>query len=596
MSELSNGRSGFLNPLQKFYLTLIGAVSVVVLALFNWASIEILSSKFSFNLFGLWRSLDGVDPAFIATQEFAIINAAITIIAILLLFSVALLILSLIKHQSKQRATFAFWGFGLAALAFLIFIVTMLGINGGVRGSPKIISGGIAGSGLTIIPFIGFAFSAIALGLVVTTSELQSALQSIKQYSMLFALIAVIGFFMISSGGKLIAPMNITNIIFQNAHIIILAIGMLICILTGGNIDLSVGSVVAVICALAGRLIVVQKMDVYLAMAICLLAGLLIGAWQGFWIAYVRIPAFIVTLSGMLVFRGLTINILGGQTISPFPDTFKQLFTGFLPDLLGRTHIQIPQILGIHINLDVTVNGLSLIAGWVVAALYIAAQLYSYFNKRRKGYATGSVRALAIRLAMVGVVTVVLFTVMGIYANEKMPAGVPTVLVSAGILLVLYAFFTNNTVMGRHIYALGGNEKAARLSGVKTNGLLFFAYVNMAVLASVAGLVLAARMNSAIPQAGERFELDAISACFIGGASAYGGIGTIGGTLIGALLIGVLNNGMSLTGIAMDIQMVVKGLVLLAAVAFDVISKKQTALPAFRLPYRRKAKAESTAL
>jgi len=413
---------------------------------------------------------------------------------------------------------------------------------------------------------------------------------------MLIALIAVIVFFGFRSEGKLFSPMNVTNIIFQNAHIIILAIGMLICILTGGNIDLSVGSVVAVICALAGRLIVVQKMDTDLAMAICLVAGLVIGIWQGFWIAYVRIPAFIVTLAGMLVFRGLTLNILGGQTISPFPDEFKQYFTGFLPDLLGRTHIQLPELLGIKLNLDVTINGLSLIAGWVVAAVYIAAQLYSYFSRRRKGYATGSVRALVIRLVVIGVVMVTLFTVMGIYVNERMPAGVPTVLVPAGILLIIYAFFTNNTVMGRHIYAVGGNEKAARLSGVKTNALLFFAYVNMAVLASVAGLVLAARLNSANPQAGQSFELDAIASCFIGGASAYGGIGTIGGTLIGALLMGVLNNGMSLTGIAMDIQMVVKGLVLLAAVAFDVISKKQTALPAFRLPFKRKAKGESVAL
>ena len=414
---------------------------------------------------------------------------------------------------------------------------------------------------------------------------------NLKRYSMLIALIAVVIFFGFRSEGRLFSPMNITNIIFQNAHIIILAIGMLICILTGGNIDLSVGSVVAVICALAGRLIIVQKMDVHLAMGICLVAGLMIGVWQGFWIAYVRIPAFIVTLAGMLVFRGLTLNILGGQTISPFPDAFKQYFTGFLPDLLGRTHIQIPLL-----HIDATVNGLSLIAGWVVAAVYSAVQLYSYFSRRRKGYATGSVRALVIRLAVVSAVMVTLFTVMGIYVNERMPAGVPTVLVPAGILVVIYAFFTNNTVMGRHIYAVGGNEKAARLSGVKTNGLLFFAYVNMAVLASVAGLVLAARLNSANPQAGQSFELDAIASCFIGGASAYGGIGTIGGTLIGALLMGVLNNGMSLTGIAMDIQMVVKGLVLLAAVAFDVISKKQTALPNLRLPFKRKTKTESAAL
>ncbi|MCL1964938.1 MAG: sugar ABC transporter permease [Firmicutes bacterium] len=415
---------------------------------------------------------------------------------------------------------------------------------------------------------------------------------SLKQYSMLIALLAIVVFFWIRSGGTLFAPMNVTNIIFQNAHIIILAIGMLICILTGGNIDLSVGSVVAVVCALAGKLIVAQKMNVYLAAAICLGAGLAIGIWQGFWIAYVRIPAFIVTLAGMLLFRGMTLGILGGQTISPFPAEFKQYSTGFLPDLIGRVHIQIPQILGWRINLDVTINGLSLIAGWLVAAVFIASQLYSYFSRRRKGYSIGSLRALVIRLVIVGAVMVALFTVMGIYVNEKMPAGVPTVLVPVGILLIVYGFFTNNTVMGRHMYALGGNEKAARLSGVKTNALLFFAYVNMAVLAAVAGLVVAARLNSANPQAGQNYELEAIASCFVGGASAYGGIGTIGGTLIGALLMGVLNNGMSLTGIPMDRQMEIKGLVLLAAVAFDVISKKQTQLPAIRLPFKRKAKAE----
>jgi len=416
---------------------------------------------------------------------------------------------------------------------------------------------------------------------------------NLKQYSMLIALIAVMVIFGIRSNGTLFAPMNVSNIIFQNAYVIILAIGMLLCILTGGNIDLSVGSVVGVIGAIAGRLIVTNKMDVYVSAAICLVIGLAIGMWQGFWIAYVRIPPFIVTLAGMLVFRGLTLIILGSKTISPLPMEFKQYSTGFLPDLIGRTRIQIPQLFGLHINLDVTVNGLSLIAGWLVAAVYIAVQLYSYFSRRRKGYSTGSLWTQIIRLVIVSLVLVALFTVMGIYVNESMPAGVPTVLVLLGVLLLLYSFFTNNTVMGRHLYAIGGNQKAARLSGVKTNAMMFFAYVNMALLASIAGLVFAARLNSAASDSGDGFELDAIAACFIGGASAYGGIGTIGGTLIGALLMGVLNNGMSITGIPSSVQKVVKGLVLLIAVAFDVISKKQTALPAIHLPFKRKMKQDA---
>jgi len=338
-----------------------------------------------------------------------------------------------------------------------------------------------------------------------------------------------------------------------------------------------------VIGAMAGKLMVVDKMPVYPAMAICLFIGLLIGVWQGFWIAYVRIPAFIVTLAGMLIFRGLTINLLGGQTISPFPDQLRQIFTGFLPDIFGKVNIRMA-------NIDMTINGMSLAVAWAVTAVYIAAQLFIHFSRKRKDLPVGSVRALVTRSVVVGLILIALFTVMGVYVNERMPAGVPTVLVPTGILLLIYAFFTNNTVMGRHIYAIGGNEKAARLSGVKTNALLFFAYVNMAFLAAIAGLVVAARLNSSNPQAGQSYELDAIAACYIGGASAYGGIGTIGGTLVGALLMGVLNNGMSLTGIAMDIQMVVKGLVLMAAVAFDVLSKKQATLPAFRFLTRHRDK------
>jgi len=389
---------------------------------------------------------------------------------------------------------------------------------------------------------------------------------SLKQYTMLIALVVVVIFFQFiepQSRGKLLTPLNVSNLIFQYAYVIILAIGMLICILTGGNIDLSVGSVVAVISALAGHFMKEQKMDVYLTMAICLGAGLAVGLWQGFWIAYVRIPAFIVTLSSMLVFRGLTGIIVRGQTISGLPQEFLSIFNSFLPDWIGPLHL-----------FGLTLNGFAVFVGVLVAILFTLIQLIGYFGRRRKGYAVGSLVTLVIKISVISAFIIALFSVLAQYK------GIPAVLLTLGFLLLVYTFFTTNTVMGRHIYALGGNEKAARLSGVKTNELLFFAYVNMAFLAAVAGLVTTVRHASANPTAGTGYELDAIAACYIGGASAYGGIGTVGGTLIGALLMGVLNNGMSLANIGQFVQQVVKGLVLLAAVAFDVISKKQTALPA----------------
>ncbi len=419
---------------------------------------------------------------------------------------------------------------------------------------------------------------------------------NLRQYSMLIVLVVIIVFFQLWTGdwksgsglgafgsawatGKLLVPMNVSNLIAQNAYVVILAIGMLICILTGGNIDLSVGSVVAVVGSLAGTFIIEQKMNVYLAAALCLGVGLLIGVWQGFWIAYWRIPSFIVTLSSMLVFRGLTLSVLKGLTLAPFPQEYMQYSTGFIPNPLGTI------VIG-----GTNFNGTALLVGALVVLAFAISQVWSFQVRKRKGYAVGSAASLLVKLLVIGGAVLAFFMTIARYK------GVPTVLVLIGILLLIYSFFTSNTVMGRHIYAIGGNEKAARLSGVKTNKMLFLTYVNMALLASVAGLVFAARLNSASPQAGQNFELDAIAACYIGGASAYGGIGTVSGSLIGALIMGVLNNGMSLRSLDTSIQQVVKGLVLLAAVAFDVASKKQTALSALRLPFRRKSKAESIAL
>jgi putative multiple sugar transport system permease protein len=390
---------------------------------------------------------------------------------------------------------------------------------------------------------------------------------NLKQYSMLIALVVIIIFFHILTGGRLLKPMNVSNIVFQNAYVVILAVGMLLCILTGGNIDLAVGSVVALIGACAGQLILVWHWNVYLSIAMCLMIGILVGAWQGFWIAYVRIPPFIVTLAGQLVFRGLTLLILNGMTLAPFPENYLMFSTGFIAkdarmDVLGTS-----------------VNIVCLLVGIAVALIFCIAQIINQRSRKHKGYETDAPIALAVKLVIISAALIWFFALLAQYQ------GIPSVLIILGILLVVYTFFTTKTVIGRHIYALGGNEKAARLSGVKTNHLMFFAYVNMSFLAAVAGLVFAARLNSASPVTGSGFELDAIGACFIGGASAYGGIGTVGGTLIGALIMGMLNNGMSIMGLSSNLQQVVKGLVLLGAVAFDVISKMNLSL----LPRRKKA-------
>ena len=380
---------------------------------------------------------------------------------------------------------------------------------------------------------------------------------NMRELAMLVALVVIIIFFYICTQGKILKPMNISNLINQNAYVVILAIGMLLCILTGGNIDLSVGSTVALIGACAAIFIIEWHWNVYLSIGLCLLLGIGIGMWQGFWIAYMNIPPFITTLSGMLVFRGATLLILkGGETIGPFPKAYQSLSTGFLPDFgEGIT------LFGQKLNL------FALLVGLVIVIIFCAMQVINNINRKRKGYETDAPVALAIKMVAISVIVLYLFYKLASFR------GIPTVLVILGILLLVYSFFTQKTVRGRHLYAIGGNMKAARLSGVKTKQMMFFAYTNMSFIAAIAGLVFAARLNSASPVAGQSFEMDAIASCFIGGASAYGGTGTISGALIGALIMGVLNNGMSLMGLSQNLQQVVKGLVLLFAVAFDVLSK-----------------------
>ncbi len=379
---------------------------------------------------------------------------------------------------------------------------------------------------------------------------------NIRQYGMIIALLVIIVLFQILTNGVLLYPQNVANLIMQNGYVIILAIGMLLCILTGGNIDLSVGSVVAFTGAIAGSLIIGMKMDVWLGVLITIIVGFMIGAWQGFWIAYVRVPPFIATLAGMLMFRGLTNAILKGLTLAPFPDSYLRLTGGFIKDIFN-----VPGI-----NLNIT----CLAAGIVVTIFYVVLVIRGRRNKRKYNFEVIPFPIFILQILLVSGIIMLFFYWLSRYK------GMPTVLILIGFLIAVYTFVTQNTVFGRYIYAIGGNEMAARLSGIDPQKVMFFVYMNMGVLATITGIVFSARLNAASPVAGTNFELDAIGACFIGGASASGGVGTVIGAVIGALVMGVLNNGMSILGVGTEWQMVIKGMVLLAAVAFDVFSKSRS--------------------
>ncbi len=378
--------------------------------------------------------------------------------------------------------------------------------------------------------------------------------KNIRQYGMIIALIFISIFFQILTDGILLKPLNVTNLILQNSYILVLAIGMVLVIITG-HIDLSVGSVAAFIGALSAIMMVDMQMNPVLAVILSLLMGALVGAWQGFWVAYIKIPAFIVTLAGMLLFRGLTMIVLNGQSIAPFPKSFQKISSGFIPDLSGGS----------------SMNVLTLIVGVVLSLLVVYQEFRNRKISVKYGFEQSSVW-LSVAKAAALVIVINLFTMVLAQYN-----GIPNILVILLVLIVIYSFVMNHMTMGRHIYALGGNEKAASLSGVKTKRVTFWVFVNMGVLAALSGLVFAARLNSATPKAGTNFELDAIAACFIGGASASGGIGTVVGAIIGGLVMGVMNNGMSLVGLGVDWQQGIKGLVLLLAVGFDIYNKSKTA-------------------
>ncbi|MFZ3582405.1 multiple monosaccharide ABC transporter permease [Loktanella sp. DJP18] len=373
-----------------------------------------------------------------------------------------------------------------------------------------------------------------------------------REYGILFALIAIMAFFQVATGGILLKPVNLTNLILQNSYIIIMAIGMLL-IIVAGHIDLSVGSVMGFIGALAAVMIVNFDIPYLLAGIICLFAGAVIGMAQGFWVAYFKIPSFIVTLAGMLVFKGLTLWLLAGQSVGPFPAQFQLISSGFIPDLFG----------GEELNL------FSLAIGVIVATTI----LFLAVRSRSEAAKTGSVEEpFAFFAAKNGLIFLALIYMSYLMADFR---GLPNVFIVMALLIAVYSFVTSRTTIGRRIYAIGGNEKAAMLSGINAPRLTFLTFANMGVLAALAGLVFAARLNTATPKAGAGFELDVIAAVFIGGASMAGGVGTVVGAVIGAFIMGVMNNGMSILGIGIDWQQCIKGLVLLAAVIFDVMNKRK---------------------
>ena len=377
---------------------------------------------------------------------------------------------------------------------------------------------------------------------------------NVREYGMLIALITVMIFFQVQTDGVLMKPVNITNLVLQNSYVITMAMGMLLIIITGG-IDLSVGSVVAVIGALAGVLIVRYDVNWILVVALSLLLGAAIGAFHGYFVAYLKIPAFIVTLAGMLIFRGLTIALLRGESVGPFPRGFQNISSGFIPDFFNYE--------GLHIT--------TILIGVILSVLLIWLDYRGRKNQQKYGFEVTPFYFFVIK--NIAITT----AVMGLCYLMASYKGIPTVLVLLFVLITFYAFITTSSVIGRRIYAMGGNEKAARLSGVNTPRLLFYTFINMGVLASLAGLIVAARLNSSTPNAGDGMELDVIAACFIGGASPMGGVGKVIGALVGAFLIGVLNNGMSIMGVGIDWQKVVKGVVLLLAVLFDVYNKNKSA-------------------
>ena len=375
-------------------------------------------------------------------------------------------------------------------------------------------------------------------------------MKTLRSYSMVIVLVAIALLFHILTEGRIFTSMNLTNIILQNSYIVILILGMLPVILTG-NIDMSVGSTVAFVGAVAAILQVNHGWSTLPTLLVSLVIGVLIGAWNGLWIAKFDIPGFIVTLSSELAFRGLTQVVLDGASIGPFTQTFRDIAASFVPDVFGGQ--------GLHIT--------TVVLAVACCAAYVLIQITGRRNKIAHGIPVKKPTGMIVRTAVICAVIMALSVLMATYK------GYPTVLFIMLVLTLVYSFICNRTIFGRSLYAIGGNRKAAALSGIKDRKSMFLAYANMGLMAAVAALVYTARLNAATPKAGTGFELDAIAACYVGGASVSGGAGTIGGALIGCFVIGILNNGMSMMGVSADWQQTVKGLVILGAVALDMIPK-----------------------
>ncbi len=378
----------------------------------------------------------------------------------------------------------------------------------------------------------------------------------LKKYTMAIALVVIVIFFQINTSGAILLPQNINNLISQNAYVFVLAAGMLLCILTGGNIDLAVGSVV---CFVGGIGAVVMQANIpwIVAVILMLIGGILVGMWQGFWIAYIKVPPFIATLAGMYAFRGLSNVVMQGYAIGINNETFLKVFGGgadcYIPDFLSGDGM----------------NMTCMIAGVIAVVIYILMIFKNRMAAQKQGYELAPLSGELVKMVVISAIVLWVFYKL---ANYK---GIPTVLIWVAIVLLAYTYITGNTRMGRYLYAVGGNEKATILSGIDSRKVYFFAYVNMGLMAGLAGILTVARATMAQPTFGNLYEMDAIAACFIGGASAYGGEGNVFGIIVGALIMGVINQGMSIMGVNANYQTVVKGIVVLVAIIFDVLSNKK---------------------
>jgi len=376
--------------------------------------------------------------------------------------------------------------------------------------------------------------------------------RNLRQSGIFIAFVAIVGLFTILTDGVLLSPGNVTNIVLQYSYILILAIGMLI-VIVGGHIDLSVGSVVALTGAVSAVLVIKNGQPWWVGVLVALAVGLAVGAWQGFWVAYVGIPAFIVTLAGMLLFRGMTLQVLNNVSLSPFPASYQKIAGGFLNGFLGGQGIDV----------------FTLVVAAVAVIGYVVSQFRTRAGRIKYQQVVETMPIFITKLVLVALV------VMAFAYQLARSRGLPIVLIILGVLIMVYTIVTTKTVFGRHVYAIGGNLSAAQLSGVKVRKVNFWIFVNMGFLAAVAGAVYSSRSNGAQPGAGEMFELDAIAACFIGGASTTGGVGRVTGAVVGGLIMGVMSNGMSLLGYDQSVQQMIKGLVLLLAVAFDIYNKRR---------------------